>query len=83
MQYPKQTNPSKVANRNLQGNNLKVGGEPRGPSVLWARIPNPWKQEGTKSCEKWLVSKDLCGTALPQNPYSGFRSGHIEQFPVI
>lgn len=62
----------------LQGNNLKVRGETRSPRALWAPTPNPWKQEGTKSCEKRRISKGLCGFALPQNPYSGFRSGHTQ-----
>lgn len=44
----------------------------------WAATPNPWKQEGTQSCEKRRVTKDLCGISLPQNPYQGFRSDHTE-----
>jgi len=62
----------------LQGNNLKVGGETRSPCAPPTPAPNPWKQEGTQSCEKRRETKGLRGIALPQNPYSGFRTDHTE-----
>lgn len=68
----------RIRRSDLQGNNLKVGGETRPHGPTWAATPNPWKQEGTQSCEKRRVTKDLCGISLPQNPYPGFRSDHTE-----
>lgn len=67
-----------MAETDQQSNNLKVGGETRPHGSTLAATPNPWKQEGTQSCEKKRVTKGLRGIALPQNPYSGFRSEHTE-----
>jgi hypothetical protein len=63
---------------NLQGKNLKVGGKTYRPSAIPTLVPNPWKQEGTQSCEKQRVSKGLCGIGFLENACAGFRSDHPE-----
>lgn len=62
----------------LQGNNLKVGGAYPRFRGLSVPSPNPWKREGAKSFEKRRDTKGLCGIGALRNPYSAFRSDHLE-----